>query len=184
MADDTDTSTNDQQGEPTTDDADADKLGTSGQRALAEERAARRKAERDAKTIKSELEKLRTASQSEQEKALAKAREEGKTEGLSEIRLERVRDKIEAKAGGRMADPEDAAALLGDLGQFVTDDGSIDTAAIGRAIDQLLKAKPYLATNGSKRPTGGADGGARGNGKNPVDMNAWLRGDPGVRLSQ
>lgn len=120
-----------------------------------------RKNENTAKTALAELEKLRTASMSEQEKAVAEAFGKGKAEAASAIQLERVRDKIEAKAGGKLADPEDAAALLGDLSRFVQDDGTIDTSGIGQAVDNLVKSKPYLSVQPGN---GSGEGGPRGQG--------------------
>lgn len=124
-------------------------------------KALSRKNEKEAKAARAELEKLQAASMSEQEKAVAEARAEGKAEAASSIQLERVRDKIEAKAGGKLADPEDAAALLGDLTRFVQDDGTIDAHAIGEAVDNLVKTKPYLS---AQPGTGSGEGGPRGQG--------------------
>lgn len=133
-------------------------LGDAGKRALDEERRARGAAEKEARETKAELDRLRAASMSEQDKAVAKARDEGKAEATAEVQLERVRDKIEAKAANKLADPEDAAALLGDLSRFVVN-GNIDSKAITSAIDALVKSKPYL----SARPgNGSGEGGPRG----------------------
>lgn len=137
---------------------------------LAKWKALSRKNEKAAKETQAELEKLRTASMSEQEKAVAQAREEGKAEAATAIQLERVRDKIEAKAGGKLADPEDAAALLGDLSRFVQDDGTIDTAGIAEAIDNLVKTKPYLS---AQPGNGSGEGGPRGS-----TQDAALNSDP------
>lgn len=124
-------------------------------------KALSRRNEKEAKAARAELEKLRAASMSEQEKAVAEAFDKGKTEAASAIQIERVRDKIEAKAGGKLADPEDAAALLGDLSRFVQDDGTIDTSGIGKAIDDLVKSKPYLSVQPGN---GSGEGGPRGQG--------------------
>lgn len=191
MADDT-TSTDDTTG---TDDApggDADgitgDLGDSGKRALTEERTARRNAEKAAKASKAELDKLRAEGQSEAEKAIAKAKAEGSAETLAKANARVLKAEVRAAAAGKMNDPADAVHFL-DLSDFeVGDDGEVDAKAIAKAIDALLKDKPYLgkgdgAGGGSRRSTGSADGGARGGGGKPAaDMNAWLRGEPGVRL--
>lgn len=175
-----DTSTTDQTADDQQQDDDQNdepQLGVKGEAALVAERAARRKAEKDAKTTKAELERLRTASQSEQEKAIAAAKAQGATEALSKANARVLAAEVRAAAAGKLADPADASRFL-DLSEFeVGDDGEVDAKAIAKAIDQLVKEKPYLGTNGAKRSTGSGDGGARGNGKTPPDMNAWLRGE-------
>ena len=63
---------------------------------------------------------------------------------------------MRAAAGTKLADPGDAGRLL-DLDQFKVDvNGDVDAKAISSAIDDLLKAKPYLAA------AGGEGGGRRG----------------------
>jgi len=75
-----------------------------------------------------------------------------------------------------LADPADAVHFL-DLSEFeVSEDGEVDSKAIAKAIDRLVKDKPYLAS-GAPRGSGSADGGARGGSKPEADMNAWLRGE-------
>jgi hypothetical protein len=161
------------------DDDDPKDLGDAGKKALAAERARAQKAERELKRQRAEIDKLRTAGQSEQEKAITKAREEAKVEALNEVRLERVRDKIEVRAAGKLADPEDAAVLLGDLTRFVDDDGSIDAKEIDRAIALLVRTKPYLAAD-TRRSTGDGDGGARGTSVAKPDMSSLIRRGAGL----
>lgn len=177
MADDLNTDTSDDQTDDTTNDGTDDaQLGDAGRRALADERAARRKAEKDAKATKAELDRLRSEGQSEQDKAIAKAKTEGATEALTKANERVLKAEVRAAAAGKLTDPADAARFL-DLSDFpVGDDGEVDAKALGQAIDRLLKERPYLGT-GAKRTTGSADGGARGNGKAAPDMNAWLRGE-------
>lgn len=152
---------------------DSKGLGEAGQRAIAAEREARRKAERDARDAKKELDKLRAEGQSDAEKALAKAKEEARGEALKEANVRVLKAEVRALAAGKM-DPALAIKLL-DLDQFeVDDDGEVDEKAISKAIDVLLKSHPGLA-NG-KRTNGSADGGARDTAT-PVDMNSWLRGE-------
>lgn len=162
---------------------DDDQLGDAGRRALAQERTARRTAERAANAARAELDRIRAESQSETDKAIAKAKAEGSAEALAKANDRVLRAEVKALAAGKLADPADAVALL-DLSEFtVGDDGAVDAKAVGKAIDQLVKDKPYLAAGQrSAATTGSADGGARGTGTKPVDMNAWLRGEPGVRL--
>lgn len=144
---------------PATPDAGADAPTVEQlQQELEKWKALSRKNEGDAKKHASALEKAQQASMSEQEKAVAEAKAQGRDEAMTEVQRERVRDKVEIAAAGKLADPGDAAALLGDLDQFLVS-GQIDTRAISKAIDDLVKAKPYL----SPQPGNGAgEGGPRG----------------------
>lgn len=158
--------------EPTPTPESTDDLGDAGQKAIAAERTARKaaeKAQRDATTRLADLEKrladVDEATKSETEKALEKARKEAGDTARSEERAKSNRRiltaEVRAAAGGKLADPADAVRLL-DLDEFtVDDDGDIDEKAISKAIDDLLKSKPYLAANGRKAPVPSADGGAR-----------------------
>lgn len=145
-----------------------DDLGDKGKKALAEERAARKEAERKAKRadeLEAELEKFREDAMSEQEKAIEKARKEAAKEARDEV-LSEVHQKIAAAearalAAGKTRDPEVAVTLLGDLTEFVTDDGDVDADAMSAALDKLVEEKDYLAV-GDRQPVPGADQGARG----------------------
>jgi hypothetical protein len=150
---------------------DDPKLGAGGEKALREERAARTKAEREAKTAKKELEDLR-AGATEQEKAIAKAKEEGKAEALKGANARVIKSEIKAAAAGRLANPAVAVRLL-DPDDFTDDDGEVDDKKLKAAIDQLLKDEPYLAGKG--RANGDAGGGPRGKDAGPT-MDDWLRG--------
>lgn len=149
-----------------------DALGDAGKRALDEERAARSAADKRAKAAEAELEKIRKANMNETEKAIAEAKAQARQEALGEANTRVLRSEVRAAAGGKLADPNDAPALLGDLTRFLADDGEIDTKAISSAIDDLVKAKPYLA------PAGSRPGRLPGGGAKPsegVSMDDWLR---------
>lgn len=153
-----------------------DTLGPAGEKALAEERAARKLAEKSAKDATAELEKLRKESMTDQEKAVAEARAEGRKEALATATDRLLRAEIKA-AGSKLADPGDAVAHLrdaGDLGRFLSDDGEVDTKAISSAIDDLVKAKPYLAA--TAKP-GALPGGGAKPSSNGQSMDDWLRGE-------
>lgn len=151
-------------------------LGEAGKQALVAERQKAREAERAAKAAKAEadqfrqrLEELEAASKSEHEKALDSARKEASKEArqqvMSEVNARILKAELRAAAAGKLADPEDAIRLL-DLDEFkVTDDGEVDAGAISKAIDSLLKEKPYLA--GTKKPSGDADGGKKSSTDKP-----------------
>ena len=146
-------------GTPTT--TDDGQLGDGGRKALDAERAARRDAEQRAKTAQDELEKLRTASLSEDEKRQRRLVELERAEAdwqreRQEFVLERVVERSAAKLG--FADPVDALGLL--------DRTALEFEADGhpRNVEQLLqtlaKAKPYLMTQA--RPSASFDTGTAG----------------------
>lgn len=147
--------------EPDQDTTDDATLGDAGKNALKAERTRAATAERNAKALQKRLDELETANLSEVDRAIKEAKDAARAEALAEVGVERVKDKVEAAAGGKLADPDLAPALLGDLKRFVGDDGSIDKKAISTAIDELVTEKPYLAPAGAARPTPLPGGGSR-----------------------
>lgn len=178
MPDETNTSTAEGTGTTTSEAStattgNAAELGDAGKRALDEERNARRVAERKANEAQAELDKVRSANMSEQEKAVAAAKAEGRDEALKTANERLVRAEVKAAAAGKLADPGDALGLLGDLSAFIDKTGDVDTKAITSAIDELVKAKPYLS---AKPGNGAGEGGARGgNATSGPSMDDWLR---------
>lgn len=173
MADDTPTDDGtganpDDDGTPTDDSG----LGDAGKAALKAERTRAATAEKAAKALQKRLDELETANLDEVGRAVKTAADTARQETLNEVRTERVKDKVEVAATGKLSDPGDAAAFLGDLTRFVGDDGAIDSKAITSAIDELVKTKPYLAPAGS-RPSPLPGGGARPTGGS--SMNDALR---------
>lgn len=153
------------------DDDDKD-LSDAGKRALSRERAARREADkarkaadRKAKDLEDRLAKLETDGKSDSDKAIEKARREAEEAARKEERTKSdqriVRAGVREVAATKLHDPADALVHL-DIEDFsVDDDGEVDRKAITKAVDDLLKLKPYLAKDKGK--PGGADGGARSN---------------------
>jgi hypothetical protein len=91
-----------------------------------------------------------------------------------------VASKVEALAAVEFADPEDAAGAL-DLAAYVDEDGVIDTDAIKRDLDDLLKRKPHWAKpqdNSPRSPRPDRTQGSSGNGNrtssDPGDIFAGL----------
>lgn len=129
-------------------------------------KALARKHEKEAKRLKAfevEVNKSKDQSKSETEKAIEKAKAEAAAEAGKEATTKAnariLRAEIKAAAAGKLADPADALRLL-DLDDFdVDDDGETDAKAIAKAIDDLVKSKPYLA--GKAGGKGSADNGAR-----------------------
>lgn len=110
------------------------------------------------RNTEAELTRLRETAATDQESAIAAAREEARQEALQEALTEAnariVRAEVIAAASRKLADPEDAVRLL-DLDAFqVNDKGEIDRAALAAAVDELVKAKPYLTA--SRDPDFGA----------------------------
>lgn len=162
--------TNDQQGGG----GQAD-LGDAGKRALEAERNTRRAAEKRTRDLETELARLREGSMSEQEKAVEQARREAKAEASTAFNVRLVQAEVRAVAAGKLTDPEDAIRFLDLDGFAVDDDGKVDKKAVTKALDDLVKAKPYLAASAT-RPTGDADQGARGSSAGSTSpMNDLIR---------
>lgn len=90
---------------------------------------------------------------SEQEKAVAKARDEGKAEvqEAANQRLVRAEARVMA-ATAKFRDPADAVAFL-DLSKVeVNDSGEVDAKAITDQLKTLAETKPYLVDDGKKPP--------------------------------
>ncbi|MGE0138649.1 MAG: hypothetical protein AB7R77_12580 [Ilumatobacteraceae bacterium] len=148
-----------------------EQLGDAGKRALDAERAARAAAERTAKAAQAELDKIRKATQSEAEKAIEAAKEEVRAELTKQFQGQMIGSEIQRIAAGKLADPGDAPALLGDLSRFAMTDGTVDTKGIASAIDALLKAKPYLGAAGSQaKPLPGSANGKASTSQSINDM--------------
>lgn len=94
-------------------------------------------------------------------------RREARAEVERETAKDRLLDKIEAKAGGKFADPADAAALLlreNELDDFLAG-SKVDSDAIADALADLLERKPYLAAKGAdtgRKPKPDKSQGSRG----------------------
>lgn len=134
---------------------------------LAKWKALSRKNEKEAKAARAELERLQAASMSDQEKAVAQARAEGREEASKDFNRKLWHAEVRAQASGLLADPSDAVHLL-DLEQFDMN-AEPNGKSIKSALEQLVQSKPYL----SAQPGGGAgEGGPRGG--SPLPLN----GDP------
>lgn len=170
-------------------------LGPEGEKALQAWKDRAKAAEADAKRTKAledELAALRAEQMTEQEKAIAAARQEAADGAKAEV-LGTVNAKLfaaELKAAAKsdiatadgkhvrltdpslLADPEVALRLLG-LGEIpVTESGDIDTEAISTAVAALVAAKPYLAASATP-PAGAADQGTR-TPPAPKDLDAQI----------
>lgn len=88
------------------------------------------------KRLTRELEQLRRESMSEQERAVAEAKDQGKTEAMAEYAGRLVEVEIRSAAVGR---PLNVDALLAnvDRTKFLGDDGDVDRDAIKSWLDEL-----------------------------------------------
>ena len=143
MADDT-TTDDDVQTEDETDDEEHDGIDW---------KAMARKHEREAKRAAAELDKVRKANQSEQEKAIDAAKNEGRTSALVEAGTKVAAAEIKAALTGIVPDPKTIVEDL-NLAKYVTEDGDVDEAAV-----KTLREKYAALGNGRKSPS--FDGGAK-----------------------
>ena len=79
----------------------------------------------------------------EQEKAIAQAKADAKAEGAAEERRKLGKaiaaEAFRTAAAGRLANVDAVVGRL-DMGQFTSDDGEVDRAAITKAVDELAPA--------------------------------------------
>jgi len=110
------------------------------------ERRARRKAEAD-------LAQVQQAHMTDADKALAKARDEGKAEAQQAAGLKVAAAQFLAEAKGKLADPAKALAQL-DLRRYVGDDGEVDSKGLGTLVDDLVASLGAPAQAPGKMPAG------------------------------
>lgn len=158
-----------------TDDAQAAETGTEESTtedpriSKANQEAARYR--RELRAAQTELEKVRQAGLSEQEKAVAAAKAEGAAAAAKANAPRLVKAELRAAAADAGLPKEALAGFLeyADLTRFVGDDGDVDDKAIGAAIKKLGGGKP-ADFDGGPRITAGA----------PTDMNALIRRSAGL----
>lgn len=143
-------------------------------KALKAERDARKLAERQASELDARIKTLETdrlPAAERDAKELAEWREKGK--GWESDRKGLVLREAVTRSAARLgfADPLDAFRLLDQTEIDWNRDG--EPQGVVKALEALLKAKPYLAS-AQARPTGDGGGGSRGATPEP-DMNVLLR---------
>lgn len=121
---------------------------------------------KELRAVQAELEKVRQAGLSEQEKAVAAAKADGLAEATRSVGPRLVRAEFRAAAAGQV-DQRTLDAYLedADLVKFLGDDGEPDLKAITARIERL--------GGGQKRTD--FDGGARSPAPKGTDMNALIR---------
>lgn len=183
----------DDQGDTGTGDDAGDQLGEAGQKALAEERRARRAAEKAAKereataaALQAEVEELRKKTQTDDERKIAEAVEAARKAAVDELSAthaaqiaaaERklVGARLVAMAAGKLTAPADAGAFI-NIDDLERDaDGNVTDDTLMKAVEDLRKEKPYLA---ARAGGGSADQGQRRDAgpdfKDPKQLNAEL----------
>lgn len=146
-------------------------IGDAGRRAIEAERQTAREALARTKALEKELETLRAATQTDQEKAIAQARKEATAEVLDKAdqKVRSAETKRALQAAGCTDVP--LAALAREFaGLRVTDEG--DVTDLDKTVDAFKKAHPALFGRVS---SGSADGGARGSVDVPPTMNELMR---------
>ncbi|MFI6279649.1 hypothetical protein [Streptomyces sp. NPDC050988] len=121
----------------------------------------RAKANADAAT---ELEKLKAANMSEQEKAVTEAEKAGRTAALAEAIPQIAQARLEAHAARAGVDLSEFAEFI-DLKKFVGEDGQVDDKAIKAAVTKFAKLAP---------PGAGRSGGDMGGGGGSGDQGASI----------
>jgi hypothetical protein len=89
--------------------------------------------------LQKQLAELQRKSMSDSERAIAEAREQGRTEARAEAARRIAAAEFRSAANGKLADPDAALELL-DLGRLVGDDGEPDPDAIKAVIERLAPA--------------------------------------------
>jgi hypothetical protein len=143
--------------------ADGEKaLGDAGKKALDAMKAERNEARTAAKELEAKFAALEAkVAGKEAEFTAAQEAQRIKDEALSAANQRILKAEVRAAAASKLADPQDALRFL-DLSEFeVGSDGEVDASQVAKAIDDLIRTKPYLAAQGGQRFQGSADGGAR-----------------------
>lgn len=148
-------------------------LGPDKSSALAQYRMELASAKRERDEAATELQKLRAANMTEQEKAIADARAEAaaaaKAEVLGTVNSRLFTAELRAATTGQLLpgaiedlllDPTVSLRLLGLSEYPVTDTGDINSEAISQHVAAYVAARPHLAA-GAMQPPGPVDQGAR-----------------------
>jgi hypothetical protein len=167
-------------GEDGTGDGD-DKLGEGGKKALQAERDARHAAEKRIAELEAKLSRKpkpdggkgdgdgKDGKGPDVEALKKEIRDEITADSTARL----VRAEVKAAAAGKLADPSDAPKFI-DLAKIkVGEDGEPDAKQIKKAIEDLLKEKPYLAANGAGQGWGDVGGGS-GHAAPPADVEPGL----------
>ena len=139
---------------------------------------------REAATLRQQLgqvtrerDKALEKSQTEHERALAAARQEGAAEAAAGYESDLLNADVLRLAGGKVRDPDAALRLL-DLEPLRTlERGQSRDRAIAKALDELVEEKDYLAANGDAPPVTHtvSQGPRTRTSRDDSDDSSWLR---------
>ena len=133
-------------------------LGDAGKAAIQKEREAaaeagrlKAAAEAERDRLQQELEALKGATQTEQEKAIEAARKEAREQVLGEIGGSLVESAIEAAATAALFfDSADAVnSLRSRFSEVAVTGGKVDKAQVAALVKELAESKPHLVQSGS-----------------------------------
>lgn len=101
--------------------------------------------ERENDKLRKQLADMQAAAQSEQDKALTAARDEGRADAFTQFKGKLVGAEALRAMAGKVTNPKLALPHLDLDGIEVAGDGTIDEAALTAAVDDLLATYPELA---------------------------------------
>lgn len=166
--------------DPAADPPKDDGLGDAGKKALQEERAARKAAEKALAERDAKLREFEDRDKTEAEKLAAKA--EAAEKRAADATGRAVKAEVKALADA-FADREDAVLNLGDLSQYVKD-GDVDTDAITEALKGVLERKPHLGKpTGPRKPAPDPSQG-RGGDNGPTDYRKASKAEFDAELAK
>jgi hypothetical protein len=132
-------------------------------------KAEARKWEGRAKANHTELETLRAANMSDQEKAIAEAEKKGRTAAATEYGQKLAAAEFRAAVAAAGIDLGEAAEYI-DVTRFVGDDGEVNVTAIKAAVTKFSKLAPARGAGRS----GGDMGGAGGSGDQTASLDKQI----------
>lgn len=143
-------------------------------------KAEAKKWEKRSKDNHTELENLRAANMSDQEKAVSDAEKAGRTAAASEYGQRLAGAEFRAAVAAAGLDLGEAAELI-DVNRFIGEDGEVNVAAIKSAVTKLSKLAPARGAGRS----GGDMGGGGGSGTQAATLQQQIeqaKADGNVRL--
>jgi hypothetical protein len=124
----------------------------------------------DLKTKATKLDQIEQANASELEKAVSKAKDEGRAEVQTAANTRLIKAEARAlAAAAKFRDPADAVAFLNLADVEVSEDGDVDAKKVKALLDELATSKPYLITDDTPPPPPSFNGGPRATGDTPAD---------------
>ena len=119
-----------------------EELGDKGKQAIDRMKAERNEAAKRAKDLERQLNEIREANQTEQEKALGAARKEGAAEAAKALAPKLVAAEFKAASAGRLTADQLSGFLEDlDLTKYLTADGEVDAERVAKKVDLLAPAQ-------------------------------------------